>query len=151
AWLSNAITEHQRRNFRAILARENVGDKKEVLTINDLHDNNPLWSVPQGGIAVSRDPVKMAANVAPLLRSARNIIFVDPYFQPNLRKNLKPLELFLKILAASRNVTEKRRVEVHCNANKCGEFSWFKEECESHLPNIIPKNMKIKIFLGTPV
>lgn len=145
-WLNNALAEHQRGNFRAILASENVGGKKEVLTINDLHDNNPLWSVPQGGIAVSRDPIKMADIAAPLLRSARNIIFVDPYFQPDRFKYLKPLELFLKAIAESRTVTEKRRVEVHCNANKCGEFGWFKEACESNLPNIIPKTMKVKIF-----
>jgi len=146
-WLSNAITEHHRGKFRAILASENIDGMKEVLTINDLHDNNQLWSVPQGGIAVSRNPEKMAAVVAPLLRSARNIIFVDPYFQPNNKKNRKPLELFLKVMAAARNVTEKRLVEVHCNANKCGEYGWFKAECESNLPNIVPITMKIRIFL----
>lgn len=107
-WLSNAVAEHKRGKFRAILASENVRDVKEALTINDLHDHNPLWSIPQGGIAVSRDPEKMANVVAPLLKSARNVIFVDPHFQPNLHKNLEPLKLFLKIMAASQNVTKNK-------------------------------------------
>jgi hypothetical protein len=145
-WLSNAVAEHKRGKFRAILASENVRDVKEALTINDLHDHNPLWSIPQGGIAVSRDPEKMANVVAPLLKSARNVIFVDPHFQPNLHKNLEPLKLFLKIMAASQNVTKKQIVEIHCNANKCGEYGWFKEECESQLPDVIPNNMKVTIF-----
>lgn len=145
-WLNNAITEHQRGKFRAILASENVRDVNEILTIDDLHDNNPLWSIHQSGIAVSRDPEKMANIVAPLLQNARNVIFVDPHFQPNLPRYLEPLKLFLKIMATSQNVIKKQIVEVHCNADKCGEYGWFKGECASKLPDAIPKAMKVTIF-----
>lgn len=77
-WLTNALTEHRRLAFHAIIATGNPANENAVVVIDDATDEHRLiqsahtWEVQRTGAAI-------AAAVVPLMRSAREILIVDPY------------------------------------------------------------------------
>jgi hypothetical protein len=79
AWLHNALTEHQRLPFRAIIAMENPGGDQAVLLTDDLDEMQTLMNVPHD-CAVRRDAASLAAAMKEMLRFCSRIVFVDPFY-----------------------------------------------------------------------
>jgi hypothetical protein len=80
-WLENAIAEHQREPFRAIIAAASLAGAAPVLGTDDLDENNPLVSVAHE-CAIARDVESLSAALQGLLRFGSRIAFVDPFFDP---------------------------------------------------------------------
>jgi hypothetical protein len=80
-WLHNALTEHQRSPFRAIIAMQNPNGDDFVLPTDDLNELHPLMAVPRDR-AVARDAASIAGALKELLRFGSHILFVDPFFDP---------------------------------------------------------------------
>ena len=78
-WLRNAVYQQAKEPFRAIIAEENPRDLPFVVRPEDIDEAHPLieashnWQVPRVGTS-------LAHAMAPLLRTAPKVLFVDKYF-----------------------------------------------------------------------
>jgi len=112
-WLENALQEHARHPFRAILASENPSQRPEVLTEEDLFPaSSPGWNSPHGRV-VSRRPQSMAGAVRELLTCCHWVRFVDPHISPGRDDYRRSLRAFLEILACERPVGPPKSIEIH--------------------------------------
>lgn len=141
-WLANAEAEHERRPFRAIVARLNARQQDFVLEGDNLTDNHPLWKGNTSPI-VPRTVQEMAACVALLLRASKEILFIDPHFGPENARHRRPLEAFLAAILEQRCDEPPKKVEVHLSAKS--ESKFFEDECKRRLPNIVPNGIKVRL------
>ena len=146
-WLINAETEHRDRPFHAILARKNPHQNTDMMCEGDVwQDKAKRWDAPST-IIVKRYANTMAACVAPMLRCATRVLFVDPYFRANTENNegrfRRPLAEFLRTIGTR---ASQITIELHTAAYD-KEWSWedFRKECEDHLPDIIPTGTTITV------
>lgn len=81
-WLDQAIDVHAQEPFCAILARSPRAGNAEVITeriVDQLQDQR--WYLPTVK-PTPKTSTDLAAVLAPLLRGAKKIVVVDPYFNP---------------------------------------------------------------------
>lgn len=97
-WLSNALLEQNKRPFQAILARTSPPESG-VLCGVDIGPNAPPPSwVVRKSVEIPRTAQAMANCVALLLRNCKQVLFVDPYFDPSNRRHNEPLQAFLTVI-----------------------------------------------------
>lgn len=145
-WLDNAIVEHGKRPFCAILSQENPHDVVAVLCRENLDElQEPRWQAERQR-RIERTATEMAACAEPLLRNARAILFVDPYFAPQAQRFRRPLQAFLRILAHRPPGIPVERIEIHTGHASAGTRDFFHAQCRRHLPSIIPRGMKIRLI-----
>ncbi len=87
----------------------------------------------------------MADCVAPMLRCATRILFVDPYFRASKRNFRKPLEKFLQVVTPrALEIT----AELHTSASYKNAPPWdyFQEECKDKLPHILPADVRLTVY-----
>jgi hypothetical protein len=145
-WAQNARAEHERASFRAILARENPDGHPRVLIGADLNDTIPLWAVPRA-VKIVRRAAEMAAAVGAMLRIAKVVLFVDPYFGPDRPSHRRTLEAFLEAIIQGRCADRPGRVEVHTAADddRNGTRAFFETGCQGKLPRCIPTGLTLRI------
>ena len=99
AWIDKAIAEHRERPFHGILST--IPDKSvpAVMTPDMLFDEHPpaAWRVPPNP-APPRTAEAFAQALAPLLIRSREVVMVDPYFDPEKPRFRKVLQAILGIL-----------------------------------------------------
>jgi hypothetical protein len=144
AWSENARAEHKRVPFHAILARENPDGHPRVLVAAELNDAIPLWAVPRA-VAIARQAADLAAAVAAMLRIARTVVFVDPYFGPDSFRHRVTLEAFLRAAIQGRCVGDLGLVEVHTSMDNTGTRAVFEAGCEELLPRCIPAGIRLRV------
>ena len=135
-WLTNAESEHIRKPFHAILARNNPRHNTSVLCESEvLEDTAKGWKTP-GTVTVPRNAAEMANCVAPMLRCATKILFVDPNFRANRERFRKPLAAFLQSVDTQ---TSRITIKLHTE-DRDDTPSWeeFRGECQDRLPSVIP-------------
>ena len=100
-WLTNAESEHARKPFFAILARDNPRTNAAVICADDvIAGTPPAWPAPNC-VVVTRIAGSMADCILQMLRCAKKILFVDPHFRAIRPEFNRPLTAFLKIVADS--------------------------------------------------
>lgn len=143
-WLENAKMENERSPFHVILSRNILRSQPNVLYMDDILDNigDPpeTWSAP-ASIIVQRTAASMADAIRPMLRCAKQIVFVDPYFRANQQKYRNPLNLFFQSI---RNEPPPDLLELH-TAHSCNAPDWdfFKNECKTYLPALLPSGLTL--------
>ena len=149
AWLDNAVAEHQRIPFHAILARHNPSRHPKVLVADLLDERTSLWSVPHG-VVVRRAATKMACVVRDMLRMARDIVFVDPYFSCSTDR------YYVEVLAACLQACIEQRIpgghprvriltaDDSDDDSKCSH-GFFTNQCRDHLPSKLPVGQQVEI------
>ena len=184
-WLTNAETAHRDRPFHAILARKNPRQNTNIMCEGDVwNDKAEHWNAPST-IIVQRYANKMAECVAPMLRCATKVLFVDPYFRANHDqdrdgdRHKKTLAEFLRTVSTRASQikielhtahkvayrragidenlyvlgeTERRRAEAELHQeiaqtreNEALDWETFRQECEQHLPSILPPGATLTI------
>ena len=141
-WLKNAEDEHIRRPFHAILARNNPRNRAEVILSDDILAGTPqAWNAPNS-IVKERTAVSMANGVAPMLRCATRIYFIDPHFRASQQKFRNPLAAFLQVV---RTDVSQVMLELHTGhvTENAPEWDTFRRECELRLPGIIPNGLTL--------
>ena len=141
-WLANVEDEHIRWPFHAVLARENLCQREHVMCEDDILDDKAKdWEAPST-VIVQRYANKMAECVAPMLRCATIILFVDPYFRANhdqeryRDRHKKTLAAFLQTVGTR---ASQIKIELHtATQDKTPDWEAFRQECEEHLPSILP-------------
>ncbi len=143
-WLVNAESEHTRKPFHAILARDNPHANVKIIVENDVIDRKATrWDTPIT-VTVKRAAEEMAKCVTPMLRCATKILFVDPNFRANKKEFREPLAAFLRSVDTQ---TSKITIELHTE-ERDDTPSWteFRKECENKLPPIIPKGLTLTVY-----
>jgi hypothetical protein len=143
SWIENSIREHRHIPFHAILARKSEAGCAEVLSDTDIGSRHPLWDLPVDK-TVSRTPQDLANAVAPLLRMATRIIFVDYMLGFENARYRQSMAEFLRRAAVDRPNGPLALIEIVTTAG--GEPDFFAATCRAELPRLIPAGMKIRIW-----
>jgi hypothetical protein len=148
-WLDNAITEHQRIPFHAILARHNPRRHPTVLVAGLLDERTSLWSVPHG-VVVRRAATKMACAVRDMLRMAGDIVFVDPYF------SCSPDRCYVEVLSACLQACIEHRIPGgyprvriltvdDSDDDRKRSHGSFENQCRERLPSRLAVGQQVEI------
>ena len=146
-WLTNAESEHARKPFHAILARNNPRSNVNIMRESEiLEDMAEGWDTP-GTTIVPRNAEEMAKSVAPMLRCATKILFVDPNFRANRERFRRPLTAFLQNVDTQ---TSRITIELHTeDRDDTPKWTEFRKECEDRLPPIIPEGLTLTVYRWT--
>lgn len=142
-WLQNAeaVQEHGREPFRAILASSNPRSHPAVLIADDVNKQTPLWQVKRQ-VIVERQPRALSDVAAPLLHISKEILFIDPYFDPCDRRFQSSLRNMLFHLGRRRGGVA--RVELHCCIHPSSGTTFW-EDCADDLPSMIPDGLELTV------
>jgi hypothetical protein len=163
-WLVRAETEHEDRPFHAIVARENPREKEDVISAEKLVSDgrHSRWKVKTHP-PVARKAPELVAAIAPILRLYQHIVFLDPHFDPNTQRFIKPMAAFFQEIWTNRRGVEDPRVEIHTGIDRF--FRNYEREQDNYsdeerrvcdnlikdmhtqLPKIIPTGKKIFIVI----
>ena len=94
---------------------------------------------------IERTAAEMAACAYTLLRNAKEILLVDPYFNPQAQRFRRPFEAFLRAAANRGPGIPIERIEVHTGDSAAGTKAFFDGECRKCLPRHIPSGLKVRL------
>lgn len=147
-WLQNAEIEDINNSFRAIIARSNPRNHKNVLCNQALGlSSNPKWDIREQNI-VPRSAYDMALVLRPILKKCNIAIFIDPYFMLNeneIDNWKKPFTALINELPKEKFSESSFQVEFHssASAHKAPSPAEFKRRCEHHLAYCIPQGLYV--------
>lgn len=119
-WINNAIAEHNRQPFHAILAIEDSPGNGFVLNAEAMDPANPPEAFAvKSSIRVPRTAQRMAGCIETILVKCSKICFVDPHYDPCERRFNQPLQEFLKLICTRTPGKAMPTIEYHTgNKNK---------------------------------
>lgn len=142
-WLHNALSEHRRLPFHAIIAMEKLNGNQAILLADDLDELQPLMNVPHD-CAVPRDPASLSAAMKELLRFGSRILFVDPFYDPFNARYKNTVRECLNIVST---LNPDAVCEIHYRYHKDKPANDALERSATHLfPGVVPDGMKVTIF-----
>lgn len=141
AWLTNVEAAHRERPFWAIIASARPGDAEPFLPIDELDEDAPYWKVRREQ-KVTRTAAALGACAVVLFRQCREMLFVDPYFDPRAERWQHTLVEFARIATATGRTF--RRCEYHLKQVPENAFA-LKQECLAYLPELLPAGFKLDV------
>jgi hypothetical protein len=140
-WLENALNEHDRYPFRAILARNNPDNLPQIIC-EDALANSPCqsWDLPHG-ITVNRNAPEMADAIKGILSLCRWVKFIDPYISSGRLGYKRSLQDFLTIINKNRPIGPPEAVEIHTGGD--GATSDYLKET---FKKCIPSGLSVTLF-----
>lgn len=142
-WLQNAMVEHGRSAFHAIIATENPNGEEFVLPADDLDELHPLIAVAHD-CAVQRDAASLAAAMREMLRFGSRILFVDPFFDPYNQRYKSTLRACLKIVGTS-NADAACEIHYRHHDNKPANAE-LERDAANLFRGVIPDGMSVSVF-----
>jgi hypothetical protein len=144
-WLQNAEAAHATRPFRAIISPNNPQSRAHVLLPDEIGEKTTLWNVQTQKI-VPRRASELAQCATTLLNISRDILFIDPYFDPIKTRFLNTLSHMISYAFA---LKEPRRLELHVEYDDQKEqrrgTDW-QRDCLQNLHPLIPEGFKMEVF-----
>ena len=141
-WFENAEEQHSISRFRAIISTHNPNGQSYILNASEIDATNPLWNVPRERV-IQRKSEKLAACAKMLLCASKEILFVDPHFNPKLRRFTDTFSYLIDY--AFENIMP-RRLELHVEHKAASASTDFwKSTCQDKLTQIVPKGCTLKI------
>jgi hypothetical protein len=116
SWLEAAQREHNAFPFGGIVVRASASRERFLVVAEELaHEDFPAWdpSAPP----VPRRPEDLANALAPLLRCATQVRFVDPFFDPGVEAFFAPMREYL-LAAQNRRTVGDLRIQIHFAINR---------------------------------
>jgi len=149
-WLENALERHRTRPFRAIVSAAGGGREAMVVPWEDVEADHPHLRVDTG-VTIDLTPEVMAACVAPLLRVAREIVFVDRYFATGAFNTFHtewegPLRAFLACIAKGVAPQNLVRLQIH-TALRAGDPEKCRSNLQQKLPPAVPPGLRLDVVL----
>ena len=142
SWVDNAVG--QRVPFHAILARHNPTGDPRVLVADELDGSTSRWAEPHAA-TVRRRAKAIAEKVGGMLRIARNIIFVDPYFAPDRPRFVKVIAACVRAGCEGRAVGSARVRILSSDREENGTYDHLETMCRKHLPREFPADLEVMI------
>ena len=145
-WLDNAVKEHAKRPFNAILAGANPAAHVDVVDATDL-DATALPPKLQAGPSklVVRSSAQMAAALRVLLQFSKKVVLIDRNFSPDSRRFRDPLSEMLLCFLDRFGTPRKVEVELHLGDRILANAADFKVTCQAHLQDVIPVGMRLTV------
>jgi hypothetical protein len=134
-WLENALIEHARLRFRAIVAE--TGGGADVLDAGALDDRCDLWRV-EPGCMLLRDAAAYVKALDLLLRASSKIIYVAPFFRADQPDKTGPVVAICVALGGS-----AAAVEVHFRDNR--SYAASMDDASRYLPGLLPPGSKVTL------
>ena len=142
-WLENALAEHARVPFHAIIAADARAGAEYVLDVDEIDEQHPLWTVPFER-AIPRDVNSLATALEGFLHFGSRVVFVDPFFDPFAPGQKR---IFSRCLGMIRTANERALCEIHYRYHEDGVSP---EDLERHagtlFRDIIPEGLAVTIF-----
>jgi hypothetical protein len=108
-WLKNALAEHTRCAFKAVLSPGKGTETDDVLDPREVDATNANWSVPPAE-TLPREVSTMVGRLRPLLQQASSVHVVDPYFAPERSRTVSFLAAVVANTSASTPITVHSKV-----------------------------------------
>lgn len=152
SWVTNAENEHRREPFSLIVSPDydEADDENRKYPPSELNNEVSAWNTPNG-VQIKRSPGEFAKAILPMLRLAREIHFVDRFF--NVKAGSLYTENYRQIiedLAKYHNPFYSfPSLVIHCcpNDKKVPTSDYFKDDLNKHYAPLIPQGKSIKVFL----
>ena len=144
-WKENAIDEHSRHPFHAVIVRQNPTADPRLLVADDIDPEEDSVFAVTSGKKVPRRADAMAEEIALLLHKASEVWFVDPYFLPWEERFLRPLYAFLEKAARGAAV---KSVQYHFFQKKENDtLDCMRRACKDKILGYIPKGMTVELVV----
>ncbi|MBU1706394.1 hypothetical protein KKB28_00590 [bacterium] len=140
-WMINVKNQQKRNPFHAVIARQNEIDIENFLNMDNLDASHPLWNVPKGQV-VPRRAWNLACCARLLLQISRDIIIVDPHFDPDKSRFL---ETFSHMVTFAFEQHVPNRLELHVE-DKGQDDDWWHEICLKYLPDCLPVDFPVAVY-----
>ena len=153
SWITNTEKEHQRDPFSLIISPDynNADDQELKYPPSELDSEVKAWNTPNG-ISITRSPRDFVKAILPMLRLAKEIHFVDRYF--NVEGNSLYTQNYKQIiddLAKYHNsFSSFPSLTIHCcpELENYGNYLHnFGESLNEYYALSIPTGKSIKVFL----
>lgn len=142
-WIANALSDHQRKPFRGIIAREDQSNVPAIVQVDDVEDNHPLIATPTSR-AVARDASSLSSAVSGLLRNSKKIAFVDAFFDPFSPRYKSTLRACLNIVRSD-NAEAACEIHYRHHPNKACQPE-IEREATNLFRGVIPDGMAVTIY-----
>lgn len=143
SWVANAVTEHQRFPFHAIIAAANPDANDIVLIADDIDEAHPLMKVAPDR-AVPRDAASLTEAMREMLRFGSRILFIDPFYDPF---SARYKSTFRECLDLIKTHNPGSTCEIHYRYHDGKPTpDGFEREAVNLFRGIIPRGMKITIY-----
>lgn len=143
SWIDNAVAEHQRMSFHAIIAQQTRAGNEFVLSAADIDDQQPLMEACQDR-SVLRESGAIAEALSAFLRSGSRIMFVDPFFDPYNARYKSTLRACLSVIKA---YNPRAFCEIHYRHHENKPTNAELERAAANLFNgVIPEGLAISVF-----
>lgn len=149
-WLVNAEAQQTGNSpFDAIIACSNPRKNTAVLVATDVSDETPRWAVPRER-KIARRALDLATAASSLISCSREILLVDPHFNPWEPRWREAFAAVCKALETTRQ--PPTRTELHVSAwRPDGQPKWdvheFCRECTRRLAVSVPAGLRIRIVI----
>lgn len=137
SWIDNAEVEHQRLQFRAIIAAEVTG-RPHVLDGADVDDRHDRWRAEPGCLIAKDSPDILVKALRLLLHASKRVVVIDPYFEAEKDEKRRPLVALWGALLRT------TRIEVHLSDKK-RTFEYALQRAEEALPKFLPDGMEVEL------
>jgi len=143
SWIDNALTEHQRAPFHAIIALQNPVGNAALLPVADLDDNQPLMAVAQDR-TVSREAESIAGALSGFLRVSTRILFIDPFFDPYNAHYKNTLRACLAVIRTD-NPGAACEIHYRYHNNKPANVE-LEREAARLFNGVIPEGLAVSVY-----
>jgi hypothetical protein len=146
AWLDNAIAEHGKRPFHAILCAGGLPGNDDVVDASDL-DVTALPVKMHAGPPqlVTRSAQDLAAATRLLFQFSRKIVLMDRNFAPDKARYREPLAEMLRFCLNEFARPRQVEVELHFGHRVLENAADFRASCSAHLQDMIPEGMILNV------
>lgn len=142
-WLPNALREHQRLPFQAIIARGNDAGSQAVLLAEEMDEQHPRMVIANP-VSVPRDATSISSALSALLAHGSRILVIDPFFDPFDVRYKNTLRECLRIVKAE---NPNAVCEIHYRYHEKASSPADIERAAAHVfRGVILTGMAIKIF-----
>lgn len=145
SWLSNALESHSERPFHAIVALDECPENM-VITLDGVDADHPLLAVPTSR-NISRTAVDIAEACSLLLRTARKVNIVDPYFDlRNVGGDYRgPLELMLQSMHSAGKDNVEVRIHYRDHESR-PPIETILNRFRRQIREIIPEGYELQLY-----
>ncbi len=145
SWTENAVEDHGRVPFYAILAADNALRNPSILVAGDVDDENRQWNLPRSQ-TIPRRSHHIADVMRDMLRAAADLLLIDPYFTPYRSDYLNVIGACVWASRECRTVAGPRvRIISAARGDVSEDRAYFKTGCEQHLPPVLPVGQEVTI------
>ena len=135
-WIRNAIRYQDRGAiFHAILSTRNPDDHPDVVLEEKIDESHPRLDVPREA-EVLKEPNALAAHIETLVRNSRELLLIDPHFDPSKNRWRTVVGACFRLAADA--FGDNPVVTIHTlDADRRPSLDEFERRCRRHIPAML--------------